>query len=186
MSFNFQKTPLKIAIVGPSRVGKSTITNFLSEFSHIVTPDYHPTVATRILEMEKTYTDDQAKNIPILKNNKLTKAKIELWDISGDRRYESSWPACQYGLHGAIIVVDATDSKYDNVIDDWMNGFCKNVNPDCVVCFSYKKDNAKGNVTGKKQSHQFPNMIIGEVNSNMDSLLPHFNKLVNKILMNMK
>ena len=67
-----------------------------------------------------------------------------------------------------------------------MNGFCKNVNPDCVVCFSYKKDNAKGNVTGKKQSHQFPNMIIGEVNSNMDSLLPHFNKLVNKILMNMK
>ena len=51
MSFNIQKNPLKIAIVGPSHVGKSKITNFLSQFSHILTPDYHPTIATRKLEM---------------------------------------------------------------------------------------------------------------------------------------
>jgi GTPase SAR1 family protein len=181
MSVNLQKNALKIGIVGPQRVGKSTITNFLSEFSHVVTGDYHPTVGTRILEMEKTYTDEQARNIPILKNNKLTRVKIELWDISGDRRYESSWPACQYGLNGVIIVIDATDNKYDNVIDDWMNGFCKNVNPDYVICFSYKKDNSKG-IVNQKRSNQFPNMIIGEVTSNMDTLLPNFNKLIHKIL----
>ena len=32
---NLQKNALKIGIVGPQRVGKSTITNFLSEFSHV-------------------------------------------------------------------------------------------------------------------------------------------------------
>ena len=62
-----------------------------------------------------------------------------------------------------------------------MNGFCKNVNPDYVICFSYKKDNSKG-IVNQKRSNQFPNMIIGEVTSNMDTLLPNFNKLIHKIL----
>ena len=72
-SINLNKTPLKIAIVGPQKVGKTVIANSLSEFSHVVSPDYHPTMGCRILEMEKTFSDEQVKNIPILKNNKINK-----------------------------------------------------------------------------------------------------------------
>ena len=70
-TINLNKTPLKIAIVGPQKVGKTVIANSLSEFSHVVSPDYHPTMGCRILEMEKAFSDEQVKNIPILKNNKI-------------------------------------------------------------------------------------------------------------------
>ena len=78
--FNLKKNPLKIVIVGPQKVGKTVIANSLSEFSHTVSPDYHPTVGVRILELEKPYTDEQVANIPVLKKNKINKVKIELWD----------------------------------------------------------------------------------------------------------
>ena len=65
--FNIRKNPLKIIIVGPQKVGKTVIANSLSEFSHTISPDYHPTVGVRVLETEKTYTDEQISAIPILK-----------------------------------------------------------------------------------------------------------------------
>ena len=64
--FNIKKNPLKIVIVGPQKVGKTVIANSLSEFSQTVSPDYHPTVGVRILELEKPYTDEQIANIPVL------------------------------------------------------------------------------------------------------------------------
>ena len=177
--YNLRKNPLKIIIVGPPKVGKTVIANYLSEFSHTVSPDYHPTVGVRILELEKPYTDEQVTNIQILKKNKINKVKIELWDMSGDRKYESTWPAIKYGANGVIIVLDAVNEKYEATIDEWMNNFCTEINPENVTCFSYKKDESKG-LSKVKQSHQFPNLIINEVTNSMESLLPCFNKLDRK------
>ena len=185
MSINLNKSPIKILICGPQKVGKSVIANSLSEFSHVVSQDYHPTVSCRILELEKQFTDDQIKKIPILKNNKVSKVKVEIWDVSGDRKFQSTWPAIQYGAHGCIVVVDAVSNRYDNVLDEWINGFCREIDKSKIICFSYKKDDDKGTVL-KKQSNQFPNLLIAEVTNNMDSLLPHFNKLINNILLGLK
>ena len=180
--FNLKKNPLKIIIVGPQKVGKTVIANSLSEFSHTVSPDYHPTVGVRILELSKPYTDEQVANIPALKKNKINKVRIELWDMSGDRRFESTWPAIKYGANGVIIVLDAVNDKYEAIIDEWMNGFCNEISQENVTCFSYKKDDNKGFVKAK-QSHQFPNLSICEVTNSMDSLLPNFNKFITKLLL---
>ena len=180
--FNLKKNPLKIVIVGPQKVGKTVIANSLSEFSHTVSPDYHPTVGVRILELEKPYTEEQVANITVLKKNKITKVKIELWDMSGDRRFESTWPAIKYGANGVIIVLDAVNDKYEATIDEWMNNFCTEINKENVTCFSYKKDDSKG-LSKVKQSHQFPNLTICEVTNSMDSLLPNFNKFITKLLL---
>ena len=183
--FNIRKSPLKIVIVGPQKVGKTVIANSLSEFSHTISPDYHPTVGVRILETEKDYTNEQVGSISILKKNKINKVKIELWDMSGDRRFESTWPAIKYGANGVIIVLDAVNDKFEGVIDEWMNNFCSEMNPDNVTCFSYKKEDNKG-VAKNKQSHQFPNMTIAEVNHSMESLLPNFHRFITKLLIQMK
>ena len=108
--------------------------------------------------------------------------KIELWDMSGDRRFESTWPAIKYGANGVIIVLDAVNDKYEATIDEWMNNFCTEINKENVTCFSYKKDDSKG-LSKVKQSHQFPNLIICEVTNSMDSLLPNFNKFITKLLL---
>lgn len=76
--------PLKIAVVGPPKVGKTVISNTLSEFSKNPVPDYHPTVGCRILECDKEFTDDQKRNVNYLKSNNLNKVKLQIWDISGD------------------------------------------------------------------------------------------------------
>ena len=183
--FNLRKNPLKIVLVGPQKVGKTTIANSLSEFSHTISPDYHPTVGVRILETEKTYTEEQVSSIPILKKNKLNKVKIELWDMSGDRRFESTWPAIKYGANGVIIVLDAINDKYEGTIDEWMNNFCTEINQENVTCFSYKKEDSKG-IVKVKQSHQFPNLTISEVTNSMDSLLPNFNKFITKLLLKLQ
>lgn len=184
MKTNLSNTPIKIAIIGQQKVGKTVIANSLSEFSNVVAPDYHPTVGTRILEFEKNYSEEQIKNIPILKANKLSSVKIELWDVSGDKRYESCWPAIKYGLNGVIIVVDSSSAKFDNHIDIWMNGFCSDLPKENVICFSYKKDEDKEEVK-KKVCNQFPSLFISEVKNDMNTLLPSFNILLTKILSGM-
>jgi GTPase SAR1 family protein len=78
--------PLKIAIVGPPRVGKTVISNTLSDFSKIPGSDYRPTVGCRILEFDKEFTDDQIRNINYLKSNNLKKIKLQVWDVSGDNK----------------------------------------------------------------------------------------------------
>ena len=78
--------PFKLAIVGPSKIGKTVIANTLSEFSKIPAADYRPTVGCRILECDKEFTDDQKRNINYLKANNLNKIKLQIFDVSGDTR----------------------------------------------------------------------------------------------------
>jgi hypothetical protein len=43
-------------------------------------------------------------------------------------------------LNGIVLVIDAKNSKYDNTIDDWVNGFYPGFNIDDMICFSYSKE----------------------------------------------
>jgi len=77
---------LKIPVIGNSKVGKTTISNILSEYSNVIPQEYRHTVGCRILECEIVFTDDQIKSTKYLKMNNVTKCKIQLWDISGDKK----------------------------------------------------------------------------------------------------
>ena len=132
------KGPLKLIIAGPSKVGKTIIANSLSEFSHVVSADYHPTRGVRILEMEKNFTGELGKRITSIK--KSSKLNIELWDISGDKKFQTIWPALKYGAHGIIIVIDAVSIRYESALDEWLNSFCSDFNKGRIACFSDKKD----------------------------------------------
>jgi hypothetical protein len=52
-------------------------------------------------------------------------------------------------MHGVIVVVDSKSGKYDNVLDEWINGFCKNFNVENVLCLSYSKEDDKGEIKQK-------------------------------------
>lgn len=81
------KTPtIKVAVIGPQRVGKSVVANTLAGFSNVVSKDYRPTAGCRILECEKKFSEENMKTISYIKNNDLKSCKINLWDTSGDRK----------------------------------------------------------------------------------------------------
>ena len=80
----------KILFVGPSKGGKSSIVSFLAGIQDGPTPSATPTptVAVRILELERHGTP------------------VELWDVSGDQSYETTWPAIQQGATGVVLIYD--------------------------------------------------------------------------------
>ncbi|KAM3965250.1 intraflagellar transport protein 22 homolog [Aphomia sociella] len=94
---------LKILMIGPSESGKTQIANFISETINIEeanTPT--PTQGVRIVEFE-------VSNLSI--NGKITNVDIELWDCSGDHKFESCWPALRVGVHGVILVCSPSTAQ---------------------------------------------------------------------------
>ncbi|XP_073956327.1 intraflagellar transport protein 22 homolog isoform X3 [Choristoneura fumiferana] len=86
---------LKILLIGPSASGKSLIANFISESTNIEEAGApKATQGVRIVEFELS-------NINV--NDKIYNNDIELWDCSGDHRFESCWPALRVGVQGVIL-----------------------------------------------------------------------------------
>ncbi|CEM11747.1 unnamed protein product [Vitrella brassicaformis CCMP3155] len=96
-------TRVKITCVGPPRSGKSFISNVLAEICEAPSSRYRPTVGVRIVEVERE------------------KVTCELWDVSGDQRYSSCWPAIQQGVSGALFVYDAEVQTAD--LETWYHSF---------------------------------------------------------------
>ena len=97
----------KVLLIGPSKVGKSCIANFLSEHTDTLrgTKTYQPTMAlrcvgalcvptagahrlditvaltsSRVLECERDLSNDEYSG-----NHKVA---VEIWDVAGDHKYE--------------------------------------------------------------------------------------------------
>ncbi|XP_011308961.1 intraflagellar transport protein 22 homolog isoform X2 [Fopius arisanus] len=86
--------PIKLIVVGPAGSGKTTVANFLADASEIPF-EYRPTQGVRILEFDVSNVNTKTNQ---------SKVDIELWDCSGDRRFESCWSAFRRDTQGVIFV----------------------------------------------------------------------------------
>lgn len=135
---------MKILIIGPSNTGKTTLANLLSGHSTTPSANYHPTVGVRILEMEKT---------PPRANRLGTEAsvQIELWDCSGDLRFEKCWSAFRKNLNGIIFVFDGENGFADMEI--WVKNFAHRTGvpiANCVAFGHFKNSKPRGNLKPPK------------------------------------
>uniref|UniRef100_A0A914BUZ5 Uncharacterized protein n=1 Tax=Acrobeloides nanus TaxID=290746 RepID=A0A914BUZ5_9BILA len=53
-------------------------------------------------------------------------AEVELWDCSGDRKFESCWPAIRHGTNGAILVVNPEQATGEQLLL-WYNEFVQKI-----------------------------------------------------------
>jgi len=100
----------KILIVGPCQAGKSTIANFLSDATEGSQGDYNPTQGIRILEFEVNN---------VLAGSRTVTAEVELWDVSGDHKYEACWPAIAKDTAGVVFVFSPDMANYDKELEEW-------------------------------------------------------------------
>uniref|UniRef100_A0A0A9YMF9 Rab-like protein 5 n=1 Tax=Lygus hesperus TaxID=30085 RepID=A0A0A9YMF9_LYGHE len=84
-----------------SHAGKSTIANFLSEAIDYSNYEYRPTPGVRILEFDVNH-----RNV-----------EVELWDCSGEDKYESLWPVFLWNANGVIIVYNPENSGHIMELD---------------------------------------------------------------------
>lgn len=73
---------------GPSKSGKTACATYLAGLSDSIVPAAAPapTIGVRVLELERQGI------------------AVELWDVSGDQAFETTWPAVQQGADGVVLV----------------------------------------------------------------------------------
>lgn len=130
----------KILIVGPSRAGKTTLSNVISGQSEHPSNIYHPTSGVRILEIDK---EPPRANRRAGESN----VQIEIWDCAGDPRYEKCWSAFRKDANGVIFVFDSEESSTD--MDHWVRNFPQRIGippTQCIAFAHFKSGKPKGSL----------------------------------------
>ena len=109
---------IKIIIIGPKKSGKTAIADFLADTSKSKLGNkqksYQPTSGCRILELD---VGPQSR-------------PIELWDVSGDLKYEHCWPAIMQGLDSSKPSGETKDVVKSIVNQNNVDGVLLVYNPD--------------------------------------------------------
>mmetsp|Transcript_2229 Transcript_2229/g.4092 ORF Transcript_2229/g.4092 Transcript_2229/m.4092 type:complete len:193 (-) Transcript_2229:137-715(-) len=106
----------KVVIVGPSEAGKSVIANVIAEAAEAASEAYRPTAGVRILECESEVRSGSAR------------VTVELWDVSGDTKYQKCWPAIKKDAVGAILVYNPEKQNHEQEIEQWFQWFPRTMN----------------------------------------------------------
>ena len=135
-------TKLKVLVVGPKEAGKTLIANMISDHDSdgsSAKKTYKPTVASRILEFEKDLADNS-------RSWDTRSAEVELWDVSGDQKYEGCYPAIMDGCDGVILVYDPGNHAHEREIELWYEWFIKNpgLSDDKCLCLAHFKESSRG------------------------------------------
>lgn len=108
---------IPVFIVGPSKIGKTWISNHLADISESLNSNYHETIGVRILEISK-----KIKGINL---------DVELWDISGNPKFHSLISGITSEAAALIYVTNNSDSKI------WESLF-SHLSPTQVLIISFK------------------------------------------------
>ncbi|XP_049930709.1 intraflagellar transport protein 22 homolog [Epinephelus moara] len=103
----------KILFIGPNESGKTVLANFLSDTPENVGGEYRPTQGVRILEFE-SHPEGTGDNL---------KCEVELWDCSGDFKFESCWPALMKDSSGVVIIFNPDVPSHLKEIETWHSMF---------------------------------------------------------------
>ncbi|CAN0331237.1 unnamed protein product [Lampetra fluviatilis] len=104
----------KVLVVGPVKSGKTTLANFLGDATEAVGGEYSPTQGVRILEFESGTVDVSGRAVT---------CEVELWDCSGDMKFEACWPALQRDVSGVMLVFDAEQASHARELEAWHTAF---------------------------------------------------------------
>ncbi|XP_074544411.1 intraflagellar transport protein 22 homolog [Halichoeres trimaculatus] len=103
----------KILLIGPNESGKTVLANFIAKASEYSGGEYSPTQGVRILEFE-SQSEGSGDNGPW---------DVELWDCSGDFKFESCWPALMKDSSGVVIVFNPDVPSHLKEIETWHSMF---------------------------------------------------------------
>lgn len=128
----------KITICGDSGVGKSSILKKIinDDFCSVYSPTCGVDFGTKTFDLNKSKTGDP----------KLTKAKLQLWDVSGDPRFNTV-ADLYFKTHCLVIVFDLTNYTTFKNIDRWFEKIKKQSKNAFVVLIGTKHDLASNCTT---------------------------------------
>ena len=106
---------VKVLILGPSKTGKSNIANFLSGNKETPTSEYKETCPLRLFEVQ---VDGRGKGA-----NRHIRIDVEIWDCSGNTKYQQCWPAMWKNADAIIFVVNPEIPNQEKELELWHKSF---------------------------------------------------------------
>ena len=122
---NINRTVIKIALLGDSRVGKSTIVN---KFINLDFKD----------DLLSTIGSDRFETKFTLKNGE--KIKLIIWDTAGQERFRSIALKALKAVQGVILVFDLSNRDTFENVNKWIETANENLKTPNLVLFGNKAD----------------------------------------------
>jgi len=141
-TLNAMSDKLKILLVGPEKAGKTTVANFLANEKGKLADGkdmpYRSTCGARILEFE-------AGGNGRGRDSKM-QTSVELWDVSGSQRFESSWPAIMHEADAVVLLYNPDNRPHVNEIGLWFEWFVQKAGLSSSKClvFAHRMKTAVG------------------------------------------
>ncbi|XP_076434795.1 uncharacterized protein LOC143274759 isoform X2 [Babylonia areolata] len=160
---------------GMVQCGKTVICNFLADATEVSGGDYRPTQGVRILEFEVNGLSVPGRS----------SVDVELWDCSGDNKFEACWPAITQDAMGVIFVYNPDQPNHDQDLEKWYKffGSQKSVKINGCMVFEHHKPNASEVVRTELPSG-FSKMprVSTNIEEDPDSVRNGFNKFLEMIV----
>jgi Rab-like protein 5 len=119
---------LKVLVVGPPKSGKTEIADILSAASKGFQGNCRPTIGIRILEFA---TQISVRGLE-------TNISVQLWDTSGEEKYQMAWPAIAKNADGVILVYNAVDKVSARATETYVKAFAKDMAPNQLFLVAHR------------------------------------------------
>jgi Rab-like protein 5 len=144
---------VKVLVVGPQQSGKSCVCNALGGVA-MASPEsdagdgalaslrglpYRPTAGVRVVELDQALSAAQARRW-----GGKRELAVELWDVSGNTKYESCWPALQKGALGVVLVYNAENDSQAHEVATWFEWFVEKAGLRPEQCLVLANDRNSG------------------------------------------
>jgi len=135
----------KVLVVGPCEAGKTILSNYLADATEMSSGEYYPTEGVRVLEFEVESV--------ALHDGRSANVEVELWDCSGNHKFENCWPAIQKDSNGVVFVINPEKPDQVKEIENWYLHFVRQQglkDNNCLVFVHHKPgqpENSKANLS---------------------------------------
>ena len=170
---SFMNSDLKIVVVGPPQSGKTELENIIAAISKGFKGDCQPTYCLRIVEF--------TAQIDVF--NLQTNVSAQLWDTSGDAKYNAAWPAIAYQADGVVLVYNAYDKNQGRQIEQYAKSFAKDINEDQCIVVAHKIGESEEKPVRPKlpKSLEKSEIVIVNAKEGIDQFLEQFNAFLGRV-----
>jgi len=170
----FMHNELKIVVAGPPRSGKTELVDLLSAASKgFQGRPYQATVGVRIQEC--------ATQIEV--NGLQANISVQLWDTSGDEKFQACWPAICKDADGIMIVYDALDDVSGRAVAGYARGFTPGFEPVQVLIVANRMSQSTAKAARPKLIRSLEHALVVIINTSeeLSELNAHFAEFLAQI-----
>ena len=144
----------------------------MGEKADPIEKNYKPTVGVRILEFEKTVSHSRAPAGECW--------LVQLWDVSGDHKYENCWIAVKHETNGVVIVHNGDIKINDEEFLGWIKAFPHKMNiaPNYCLGFAHHPSGNMNHVEQKSFMKFGLHISHTVIEDGASTVIPPFDKFI--------